>query len=351
MPSIFVYFLVDTEALDIYRDDMNAQEIYNDHVNASKRLIMNWKDHGVLVCLEESLSASKLINKVETLPQNVRKMWQEALRHNRHTIVRFRLPDIETLDEIARIRDFVGKANLLCLENTKADLLADMAGLNGYEGRFHPPGIEIEVVRFGDSDQSESFIQARQFANRPIMEGERVDNVWRERFAPFLDIYKHGALVDKYALIEHDEIIHKDNKNIRSGIYKLLSELGSHEIPHCFKIIAATNVLKKQSHEYFESLLTQLFNEVNRGGIRRLEFYGLDERAFSHVYHDRFLRFQKTICTLGYGINVLTGAIVPRMCDFSVKTDEFSVKQYNEKQQQLQKKAKLSVIYDADSKN
>lgn len=337
MSSIFVYFLVDTEALISY-DDMNAH----------RRLIMNWRDHGVLVCPEESADTFRLEHKINKMPQRVKKLWQEAFRRNRKTLVRFCLPDLETLYEIERVRDFVGKANLLCLEHTKADLLADMAGMDGYDGKFHPPGIAIEVVRFGDSDQSESFIDARQFGNRPIAQGERVDDVWRERFAPLLDIYKHGALVDKYALIEHDDISYKDDKTIRSGIFKLLSELGSHEIPHYFKIIAATNVLKKQSHEYFESMLTKLLKEVNRGGIRRLEFYGLHERAFSHVYHDRFLRFEKTICTLGYGINVLTGATVPKMCDFSIKTDEVSVKQYNEKQQQLQKQAKLSVIYDAD---
>ncbi len=337
MSSIFVYFLVDTEALINYND-----------VNAHRRLIMNWRDHGVLVCPEESADTFKLEHKINKMPQRVKKLWQEAFRRNRKTLVRFCLPDLETLYEIERVRDFVGKANLLCLEHTKADLLADMAGLGEYDGKFHPPGIEIEVVRFGDSDQSESFIQAKQFANRPIAEGEQVDNVWRERFAPFLDIYKHGALVDKYALIEHDRIIHKDDKSSKSGLFKLLSELGSHETPHSFKIISATDPLNSQTQEYFVSLLTQLLNEVNRGGIRRLEFHALNKIAFSGVYHDRFLRFEKTICTLGRGIDILSGTHIRKMCDFSVKTDEFSVKQYNEKQQQLQRQAKLSVIYDAD---
>ena len=341
MASIFIYFLVDTEALDKNHDD----------VNTHRRLLVNWRDHGVLVCPEESPDTSRLKHKIEAMPQTVRKLWQEAFRRNRKTIVRFCLPNLETLFEIERVRDFVGKANLLCLEHTKADLLADMAGLDGYDGKFHPPGIEIEVVRFGDSDQSESFLQARQFANRPIAEGERVDDVWRERFAPFLDSYQHGALVDKYALIEHDRFVHKDDKRVKSGIYRLLGELGAHEMKHSFKIIAATDPLAKQSHEYFVSLLTELLKEVNKGGIRRLEFFGLDERAFGRIYHDRFLRFEKNICALGRGIDVLSGDRVNKMCDFSIKTDELSVKQYNEKQQQLQQKAKSWVIYDADEKS
>ena len=132
------------------------------------------------------------------------------------------------------------------------------------------------------------------------------------------------------------------------NIQRFLCELGAHEKPHSFKIIAATDSSASQSQDYFTSLLTGLVKDLNKGGIRRLEFHGLDKRQFSSQVHDRFIRFNRTVCTLGRGIEVLSGYSVKKLSDFSMKTNPKTVDEYRKVEEALETKAQCSVIYDAD---
>jgi len=247
---------------------------------AHTRLLDLWREVGAVSCPRRE--------DVEKLPQNLRKRWEKALLRDRlfSEATYRRLGESLTLGDALAIEGI----ELACLSPPRADKWEvygdDRCSFRSQDGK-------VEVCSISVCDRSEVAREARRKASEPISEGMTPQKVWEERFSRLVSFCKQSAIVmDRYGFEQPD--------GLRFVLDRLTDDLAQTVSVEVYGAVDSNEVLVS-----FNQLRGEFDGRwSNRGGT--LSFYPTEGSFFGRVRgrHDRYIRFDRTVCSIGRGIVV-----------------------------------------------
>jgi hypothetical protein len=238
----------------------------------------------------------------------LRKLWEKAIFMNRTSIFnspRGCLARVENLDDL---RVFRRHLDLACLDEVRASLL----GMPEDAVSFLPEDLDLEVCRLDLADRSKAFGKSRRLSKEDIASGRKVDEVWQERFSALAEFSRHITLLDRYSMHNHKLCLKKRQP---SGLRKLVTQLGRAGRKRSLTVCCSD---KNGSETEAKDLLMDVVMSMNQGGLASANLFVASEDFFSAHVHFRYLRFDRTICSLDTGIEVLAGTSVRRLCEFKM---------------------------------
>lgn len=270
---------------------------------AHERLLRLWARLGILVCTD---GAPDVHAAVKALPQELRKLWMTALKSPR-VRVDHRLGSLGSASELAEIMSLSGATQVVFC----GDALAACCGLVSTEQvELDPSG--FEAVRIAAADASARFRASEELANRPVDEGANPAKTWTDRFEPLARCARTVVVIDRFAASRR--------LNDSCGIARLLRGLAATGRVHELIFYSETPEIGADAFFAFvDGQLTALGAGAPRTTVRLAP-----PDAFGPIAHGRSLRFDRLICEVDLGLEVIEGAACYRLSSFSMKplTDE-----------------------------
>ena len=263
----------------------------------NNRLIQAWERFGVLVYPNPRDSFIKAI--IANLRQGPQRRWQrtwaQVLRHPRRFRYSsefdaddFAFSDIEGPRDLAQRHEF----EVAVLEETRALELDILDG----DGKFFG---NVEGVKLCDVDQSQKFQLSYQLSQEIIRINKPVDDLWQERFQRFAEYSQNIVIFDRFAV--RDDA----NQNI-SGLFRLI-DLLDRDARGCNITIYSSpdpNINQQAAVESIRNNLQSKSGGLNGSGIRSVEVRLFLDRIFRVPGHDRHIRFDDNIFSIGIGVEL-----------------------------------------------
>lgn len=307
---MLIPFSIDPEALDYQDMDLSAI------VACHRRVIQQWRKHGVLVHSHGALKDSSLLQMVEKLPQECRKLWKAALSSTRRRPASIpwdgKFPDAELAELSALSEQF----DLALLDPTRAHAVC---GLEAHEAsRICEVLLGMELCKFHSACESNNFSRAEALAKLPLVSGKNCGQEWHARYSGHISQASHIAVVDRYIVANH---LHRLFRKELSGLARLLTDAFNrprHEQVSIKIHSAIQNIGKRFSVEDDKALdefIDNLTTRYRGGGIGKLEVYVLRDKDFSRHAHARYFRTDYSVFGIDRGIDSFGG--------FSASHDSF----------------------------
>ena len=290
---MLVPFAIDATALAMEGTSKSEQ------LATHKRLIERWLTHGLLIFSGKRLKESSLVRELPKLPQDVRKIWQEAFKVGRSLPGAESCPSLENVQSLSDLKPIAAKVRLACLEKDRyylaLDLDPDKADVTMV---YTDPA--IEVARFDFADRAKAFREAEDVGGQSIEGNCKVANLWNERFGTLASYSSNLIIVDQHAL--------KDGNSI-NGLEHLLILLDGSARRCAVHLYCSYGYDASGNPERLEDLaekLRAIRSKLSRGGVPRSEIH-LHATHFGdfRIYaHDRYLRFDAHVFEIGVGVEV-----------------------------------------------
>lgn len=281
------------------------------------RLLQNWARFGVLLYEGSTFTDSMFYRNLGRLPQAVADRFKQGIKSRilRITPAPPAWPGNELISDADELTGLQGIADLVTLSEFTADLL----GIAPDDISQKLCDDSLEVVRLTQIDQSERFRKADHMARSRIETGVSVLDAWNERFAPFCRHSQQITIVDRYAGDSHAQGL--------NGLNRCLSEIDRCASKATVSILTGDAEEKNFSKaEIMESLVTLAKEKKSRGGVRAVRlsvgsdelFKGGRRSVFPEGAHDRYIRFDNSVVSLGLGVSVFSGRTVEKFSTFQL---------------------------------
>ena len=282
---MLIKFAIETDAID----DSTTQACAN-------RLMTIWESFGILVYPD----SEAISNQIKQLPPGrSRRLWEVAWRrvsrnrrHYRHSYEAdddFAFSSINEPHLLAQRGEF----ELAVLEETRASVL----GISEEEsGKFFG---DVEGVKLCEVDQSQKFQHSLQRSQEIVRIDKSVEDLWQERFQRFAEYSQNIVIFDRFAV--RDDA----NQNI-SGLFRLI-DLLDRDASGCNITIYSSPDPNINQHAAIESVRNNLqskFGGLNGNGIGSVEARLFLDRKFRLPGHDRHIRFDDNIFSIGIGVEL-----------------------------------------------
>ena len=299
----------------------------------NNRLIEFWERFGVLVYPNpRDASIGARITNLQQGPQSRwQRTWTQVLRHShryRYSPMssggEFTFSGIQELNDLARVDEF----EVAVLEETRALELDILEG----EGKLFG---DVEGVRLCDIDQSQKFQHSRRRSEEIVRIGKSVEDLWQERFQRFAQYSRNVVIFDRYAVRDDD------NKNIQ-GLFRLLDFLDRDANGCEITIYSSPEPAKNVDAEVISirNLLGDKINGINGGGIKCVAVNLFRDDRFRRPGHDRHVRFDDNIFSIGIGVELFRYSNVRQAMDCTQTVLDLNKLEYRER----------SLDNDADAK-
>ena len=276
----------------------------------NNRLTQAWERFGVLVYPNpRDPSITDLIANLHQAPRRRwQRTWAQVLRYPRRYRYspmsgggEFGFSGIQEPSDLAQVDGF----ELAVLEETRALELDILEG----EGKLFG---DIEGVMLCDVDQSQKFRRSHRRSEEIVRINKSVEELWQERFQRFAEYSRNVVIFDRYAVRDDD------NQNIR-GLFRLLDFL-DRDANGCGIVIYSSPDPSRNVAAEVESTQSRLESkvaELNSGGVRSLEVRLFRDDIFRRPGHDRHIRFNDNIFSIGIGVELFRHASVDQATDCS----------------------------------
>lgn len=291
---------LDSDALSMSSVDLVQQRVIH------KRFLQVWSDFGVFLHLEPFFSDSTLATKINKLPQDIKKLWEVAIKQNRRRELFIDLKDLANVTQLSEIEKLNDQIKLVCLD----DVRALCVGIPDDKESIVVGDKNLEVCRFDFVDQSNHVKNAYIASSKNIPKDEKVDTVWANWFKMLAMYSTKIVIVDRYAVCSAHE--RRDGK---SGLNKFLTEISKLTNPHNIIIYSARK--RGCTDTQLVDSVKQHFASLINNGINTLNINLCDDSVFSEIAHYRYIKFDDTLCMLDTGLEVLNGDEVYRTCSFN----------------------------------
>lgn len=281
---MLVKFAIEPEAID----DSTTQACAN-------RLMTIWEHFGILTYPDFNIISSQI---KRLPPGSSRRLWEVVWRRvsrNRHHYRRsyaiddeFTFSGINEPYQLTQISEF----EVAVLEETRAAVLDIPEG----EGKFYG---DVEGIRLCEVDQSQKFQRSYQLSQDIVRINKSVDDLWKERFQRFAEYSQNVVIFDRFAV--RDDA----NRNV-SGLFKLIDFL-DRDASGCRITIYSSpdpNINEQAAVDSARNNLQLKFGELNGDGIRSVEVRLFLDRIFRVPGHDRHIRFDDNIFSIGIGVEL-----------------------------------------------
>jgi hypothetical protein len=306
-----VPFIVEPEAFDCGARDRGAW------IASHERILQSWGKYGVLVLPALDGTIGEVLAR---LPQQMRTKWLNALKSaqfRRRVIGSLDTPEaLQSFDKLVALSSDI---KLACLEETRAfcfgldeDTLSKLA-----------PDGSFEICRFEFIDQSHFFRSEAELWNRMIYAGTDRNHIWLiwlERFNGLALDARNIAIIDRYCLNNFEKLYHRGKA---CGLTFFLNKVA--KLPRG----------KSQSLNIFtsdvdiEHVATTKHLRESIGKIKfpfgmTVHLHVIRDYVFSKVAHDRFLRFDAIVTSIGSGLRIFENDVSDINFDCALKWDSVS---------------------------
>lgn len=283
------------------------------------RFLDFWRRYGVFFM---NSNTQPINDALEVMPQPIRKLWQAALLsegfrkvdyYNENNEDFFNTPEI--------LLNNFHDVDIACVE---ADTASKYLPKDEYCGFFENK--KPEICRFDCVDSSNQVIKFRNLWDQIIPSGTSRDNIWKDRFHGLTFFAKRIAIIDRYCGKSISQCYTEGRLSGTTFFLKLLSQ-----IPGDIKnksISIYTSDKDVDISDIQASLEKQL--KVNKKNIASVRLYIAQDREFSKISHDRFLRFDNIVTSIGKGISLFEHASCKENFSCAIQNDDGSFKAHIE---------------------
>ena len=303
----------------------------------SRRLIRGWELFGVLVYpspsdIKERTENVRLVPAAKAL---WKATWKQAKKYPRRYRYSppydgsgFAFSDIQEPGDLARHHEF----EVAVLEETRALELAIPEG----EGKLFG---EVEGVRLCDIDESQKFQRSSQLSQELVRIDKSVKVLWQERFQRFAEHSQNVVIFDRFAVRDDG------NQNIQ-GLFKLLDFLDKYangcEIVIYSSLATATPNSIKAEVDSIKTKLESKIDGLNSNGIKSVEVHLFHDDTFRRPGHDRYIRFNDNIFSIGIGVELFRHPSVKQAMDCKQAVLKSDKPEYRTRQLDNSKNGKIA---------
>lgn len=310
---MLVSFSIDPEAIPMAATQPGPRR------HCHERFLKQWLTRGVLVFAGRDRDESSIVAKVNSLPQELRKLWKTALKKGRSIPGPEDWNGLERLECLDDLRPLQNVVQLACLETVRYCSALNLEETSDETCRcLADPS--IEVARFDCADRAQSFIQSEAISSAGIPIGESLASLWATRFAKLAAVSQHGIIVDRYALQGGDNI---------SGLERFLIELNRCSRSTSVTLYAGCQIEKPDGTMETPNDLTtkvrQIVPKLGQGGIRSIDVSLVPNKNFTRDSHGRYVRFDSSVIEIDLGISLFfadDAGRTWRRCQFAFKRAE-----------------------------
>lgn len=302
-----VPFSIDPDALEFDGSDASLS------IAMHRRVIQEWRRHGVLIHSHGPLKDSAILKKIEALPQECRKMWKSALVYTRR---RQASKEWDGLFPNADLLDLLPVSHEFCLALFDTTRAVVVGGLSSTESsRIEPALAGMEICKLHAVSESLHFTKAEKTATRVLNAGDNCSVEWKERYHSHLIQADNISIVDRYILANHNWRV---ANNEISGLHRLLDNCFSRPRDKkvnvkLFCAIQNANPTPSSSELVeINNFFLDLSTRYSAGGIRQIDCYVLTDKKFSGVAHERYVRSDYTIFGIDGGLDVFGGTVAKK---------------------------------------
>ena len=274
----------------------------------NNRLIQVWERFGVLVYpnLRDGSIKTKIANLRQGPQSRWQRTWAQVLRYpHRYRCSpaydgsEFSFSDIEDPKDLARHDEF----EVAVLEETRALELEIPEG----EGKLFG---DAEGVRLCEIDQSQRFQRSSQLSQEIVRIDKSVEVLWSERFQRFAEYSQNVVIFDRFA-------VRNDNNQNIQGLFRLLDFLDKDSNGCNITIYSSPDPNRNASAEVssIRSNFESKANGLNGNGIQNLELRLFRDDRFRRPGHDRHIRFDDNMFSIGIGTELFRHQIVEQDTD------------------------------------
>jgi hypothetical protein len=308
---MLVPFVVDPESLVPEPSQSNA-----DALDSHIAFLETWQRIGLLIYEEPTFEGSQLWHKIHKLPQSIRSLWMEFLKHKYALMAPTHRGWSGHVSYIA-LEQIVGEVSVALVDETIAlgELNlpeTDLPKVVGGQG-----GVEVCLLR--RAGRSQVFQDAIKRSGTHIPSGQGYETTWAERFyrlatAPI----KHVVVVDRYAVCRHLNCRHEP---YLSGIERFVRLLDRDATGprHLTLFSAFAEECREDMLPEIEDSLRYILQRLSRRNVKRLKLVMTKNFIFGQDAHDRFVRFGDHIWDLGIGLETFEGSASPARCSATFK--------------------------------
>jgi hypothetical protein len=254
---------------------------------------------------------------INSLPQDLRILWKNALRRGRTAPGPPGWPGLDYVEHLEDLRPIEGKVQLACLETVR---YCHCLNLEETSDRtcctLAKPAMEL--ARFDCADGASSFQAAEKLGRSGIDPGEPIARLWTRRFASIAGVSQHVTVVDPYCLQDGESI---------NGLDRFITEL-NRSARSCSLVIYAGCGIPRQSDGLKESAndlvakVQAIAHRIGTAGIKSIEINLVPNTHFRRDSHGRYIRFDASAIEIDLGAGLFYGDAAGntwRRCQFSFK--------------------------------
>ena len=273
----------------------------------NNRLIEAWERFGILVypdCRDASITA--IIRNLNPSPRiRWEKTWTQVLKSPRRYRCfpslddNFTFSSISEPHQLARHDEF----EVAVVEETRALELEIPEG----EGKLFG---DVEGIRLCEVDQSQKFHHSHQRSQELVRTNKSVESLWQERFQRFAEYSQNVVIFDRFA-------VRNDNNQNIQGLFRLLDFLDKDSNGCSVTIYSSPDPNRNASAEVssIRSNLESKASGLNGNGIQSLELRLFRDDRFRRPGHDRHIRFDDNMFSIGIGTELFRGRTVEQDTD------------------------------------
>lgn len=283
--------------------------------STNRTFIDIWKKQGVLVLGEHQNSDYFLDRLKNKIPANVYQDWVYAFSNNKIIKVGTDWKIFIDYLDYSELKSYNNFFKTGITEEQSIDFVKKLPNYLDY-----CPASSFEILEIDEQHNSRNFNNNFFGACADIIEGDTNDEIWFNKFFILSKYNKNIVIIDHYLLRNFIED-KRDSK--KTNIEFILEKLVLNNKKYNITVISLGSVINSNSYNEIISG----FNAINLSGLNisynKIKIISCNSSYFKKIAHDRFIKFDEYVCTLGKGLEVLRDKDTPR-CTFNMVREEFS---------------------------
>ena len=269
-------FFIDPESID---DDINRS-----HINGLRN---KWQQFGVLAHPSHSDGAFRdLRRRFAQLTQENRRLWNAAWQEIENDPVRF----------------------LRCRDNFKIALISERLARNEQIRDGDSKYVRgVEAIRLTQINDSKEFTRAEDLSKKRIPIGERVTDLWRDRFQQLAKHAREVVILDEWAVRE----------GTIQGLLQFLNLLDENSSGCAVTVYSSPETEHQEEVKTISDRLSNRTSLFSTYGIGSVEIRLRPEDDFRLYAHERHVRFDNRVFNIGRGLRTFQYETVREATDTS----------------------------------
>lgn len=282
---------------------------------ANRSFIEKWKEQGVLVFSNSQTETSFLEKLKKKIDPSVYQDWQDAFLEN--TTFRSNVDWDIFCDytDFNDLKNFNTEFKTGITEETTEQLVK---GLPNYVGCC--PSTNFEIVDIDNHHSSvnmrRSYYESKSDITRDISHVE----MWEIKFHSLAKYSKNILIIDRYIFENIREDIGRNKKTSVERLFEFLSQYSKKFNITIISIGGQSGSDEKFAiDKFFEEVCISKFSHC----FNKIDLISKGEHFFQKISHDRFMSFDKFVCTIGIGMSIFRDYPIPQTT-FNVCREEYS---------------------------